>query len=99
MQPTRKEIREIIADMPNWETLEHLFAYVIGHWEQIKRRKATEQVKFYAELEEKLRDKEQEFYCKCVEPYLNERNKIAKIDHLHAPVKCKKMYVGNKRVK
>lgn len=28
-----------------------------------------------------------------------EYNKIAKIDHFNAPVKCKEMYVGNKRVK
>ena len=68
MTPTKAEIREIIADMPNWETLEHLFAYVICHWEQIKRLKATEQVKFYAELEEKLRGKEKEFLEKCVLP-------------------------------
>lgn len=98
MTPTRKEIREIIDNMPNWETLEHLFAYVICHWEQIKRRKKVQKLHIYAELEKKC-DQAREFYCECVEPYLNERNKIAKIDHFNAPVKCKEMYKGNKRVK
>ena len=98
MNPTRQEIREIIADMPNWETLEHLFAYVICHWEQIKRRKKVQKLHFYAELGEQCAQA-REFYCKCVEPYLKERNKIEKIDHLHAPAKCKEMYKGNKRVK
>ena len=72
MTPTREEIREIIADMPNWETLEHLFAYVIGHWEHIKRRKAQKRSSVYREMEElmqkNMRKRDKEFFEKCVLP-------------------------------
>lgn len=72
MTPTREEIREIIADMPNWETLETLFAYVIGHWEQIKHRKYMKQLSVYYDIEknmyEQMSKENKEFVEKCIIP-------------------------------
>ena len=35
MTPTRQEIREIIADMPNWETLEHLYFNICQNFQKV----------------------------------------------------------------
>ena len=72
MTPTRQEIREIIDNMPQWETLEHLFAYVICHWEQIKRRKTKERLSVYHEIEKRMQENmcknDEKFFEKCVLP-------------------------------
>lgn len=72
MMPTREDVREIIDHMPQWETLDYLFNYVIGRWEDIKRRKALERASVYREIEEKMqenmRKRDKEFFEKCIMP-------------------------------
>lgn len=35
-KPTREQIIHIIANMPNWKSIENLFEYAITEWEKIR---------------------------------------------------------------
>lgn len=104
MQPTREQLREIIANMPNWDNLETLFAYVICHWEHIKEREKLKQ-----HYEEETKGKEEDvsvFMDRCiwnciVSPEVVKMDPIGHAikDHFNAPVKCKEIYVNGEKVK
>lgn len=79
-------------------------AYVICHWEHIKEREKLKQC-----YDEEIKGKEEDmsaFMDRCiwnciVSPEVVKMEPIwhAIKDHLHAPVKCKEMYVNGKKVK